>query len=184
MNFLQYSNLKGTHAYLSASNPHWLGYTEEQLILAYKRHQAAMWGTKLHEHAANSIELGIRLPDEQKTLNMYINDAIGYHMTPEQILYVSPNCYGTADAISFRHNQLRIHDLKTGITPAKMEQLLIYNAMFCMNYDIKPSDIDTELRLYQGNDIIAYKPEIDDIVPIMDKMETFDRIINELKAEG
>ena len=47
-------------------------------------------------------------------------------MTPEQILYYSDNCFGTADAILFRNNFLRIHDLKTGKIPAHMEQLEIY----------------------------------------------------------
>ena len=30
----------------------------------------------------------------------YVNDGVGFKLTPEQILYYSPYCYGTADAIS------------------------------------------------------------------------------------
>ena len=100
---------------------------------------------------------------------MYVNDAIGYKMTPEQILYYSDNCFGTADAITFRNGLLRIHDLKTGVTPAHMEQLEIYVALFCLEYKIKPSDIDVELRLYQLDEILVHKPMADEIVPIIDK---------------
>lgn len=183
MNFLKHSNLEGAHAFLGASNYHWLGYDEEKLASAYTKRIATLKGTKLHALAAQCIEMGVRLPKSQKTLNMYVNDAIGFKMTPEQILYYSNNCFGTADAISFRSNTLRIHDLKTGTTPAHMEQLLIYNALFCLEYKIKQSDIESELRIYQGNDIVIFKPSVDDIAPIMDKIITFDRIINELKEQ-
>jgi hypothetical protein len=37
---------------------------------------------------------------------MYVNDAIGYQMTPEQPIYYSENCVGTADAISFKNDFL------------------------------------------------------------------------------
>jgi hypothetical protein len=114
---------------------------------------------------------------------MYVNDAIGYRMKPEQVLYYSDNCFGTADAISFRNNFLRIHDLKTGVTPAKMEQLLIYAALFCLEYRIKPSDIEIELRIYQNDDYIFANPTAEDIVPIMDKIITFDKLIDKLKYE-
>jgi hypothetical protein len=114
---------------------------------------------------------------------MYVNDAIGYKMTPEQPLYYSENCFGTCDAISFRKNQLRIHDLKTGVTPAHMEQLLIYASLFCLEYGIKPSSIEAELRIYQSDDIIGYIPEPEEIVHVMDKIIYFDNIIKELKAE-
>ena len=183
MNFQKHSNLKDAHAFLGASNYHWLGYDEEKLATAYAKRKAVIEGTKLHALAASLIEMGVKLPKSRKTLNMYVNDAIGFKMTPEQILYFSNNCFGTADAISFRQNKLRIHDLKTGQTPAHMEQLLIYNALFCLEYKIKPSDIETELRLYQSNDVIIFKPEIEDIAPIIDKIITFDRIINELKEQ-
>lgn len=39
---------------------------------------------------------------------------------------------------------LRIHDLKTGISPVHMDQLLIYAALFCLEYKIKPGSIDTD----------------------------------------
>ena len=138
-------------------------------------------GTILHDYAAQSIRLGQKLPKSRKTLNMYVNDAIGYKMTPEQVLYYSDNCFGTADAICFRNNLLRIHDLKTGVIPAHMEQLEIYAALFCLEYKIKPGDIDMELRLYQSGEILYHKPTVEDIAPIMDKIISFDKIINRIK---
>ena len=105
-------------------------------------------------------------------------------MKPEQVLYYSDNCFGTADAIIFRNNLLRIHDLKTGVTRAHMEQLEIYAALFCLEYNKKPSDSDMELRIYQNNEIIVHNPTVEDILPIMDKIITFDKIIDKMKIEG
>lgn len=114
---------------------------------------------------------------------MYVNDAIGFKMKPEQVLFYSENCYGTTDAIAFRNGLLRIHDLKTGITPAHMEQLEIYAALFCLEYKIKPSDIEMELRLYQKNEVLFHNPTAEDIVPITDKIITFDKVINKIKEQ-
>ena len=60
-----------------------------------------------------------------ETLLPFVNDAIGFRMYPEIILYYSINCFGTTDAIIFDefNKILRIHDFKSGITPAKMDQL-------------------------------------------------------------
>jgi len=140
-------------------------------------------GTELHEFAAQCIRLGQKLPKSRKTLNMYVNDAIGFRMTPEQPLYYSENCFGTADAISFRNKMLRIHDFKSGVVPAHMEQLEIYAALFCLEYKVNPADIDIELRIYQSDQILYHNPTAEDIVPIMDKIITFDRLINKIKSE-
>ena len=88
-------------------------------------------------------------------------------------LFYSENCFGTTDAIVFRNRMLRIHDLKTGVIPAHMEQLEIYAALFCLEYKIKPADIDIELRIYQSNQILYENPTAEIIVPIMDKIITF-----------
>lgn len=104
-------------------------------------------------------------------------------MTPEQILFYSDNCFGTADAIAFRGDLLRIHDLKTGAIPAHMEQLEVYAALFCLEYKVKPADIRMELRLYQSDDILVANPTVEDIAPIMDKIITFDKIINKIKEQ-
>lgn len=183
MKWNKHFDLKGQHAFLGASKFHWVNYTEDKLTEAYKRYTAAQRGTILHDFAAQCIELGQRLPRSQKTLNMYVNDAIGYKMKPEQILYYSENCFGTADAISFRNGLLRIHDLKTGVTPTHMEQLMIYAALFCLEYRTKPAEINMELRIYQNDDISIYNPEVDEIVPIIDKIISFDKIITRIKSE-
>ena len=183
MNFNRHFDLEGRHAFLGASKYNWINYSEEQLETADLRFQAVQKGTELHEFARRCIELGQKLPKSRKTLNMYVNDAIGFRMTPEQPLYYSENCFGTADAISFRHSFLRIHDYKSGQTPAHMEQLLIYAALFCLEYDIRPNDIQTELRIYQFNEIIADNPGAADILPVMDKIVRYDKIINALKEQ-
>lgn len=181
MNFNKHSGLEGQHAFLGASKYHWINYDENKVADAYLKFLATQRGTVLHEFAANCITLGQKLPKSQKTLNMYVNDAIGYKMIPEQILFYSENCFGTADAISFRNDFLRIHDLKTGAIPVHMEQLEIYAALFCLEYHIKPSDISMELRIYQNNEILYHNPTVEDIAPIMDKIITFDKTINKLK---
>jgi len=176
-------DLQGKHAYLGASKYHWLNYDDEKMALAYKRYLAIERGTKLHAFAAQCIELGQPLPDEPKTLNMYVNDSIKLKMKSEQVLYYSDNCFGTADAICFRNKKLRIHDLKTGEVPAHMEQLIIYASLFCLEYKVKPGDISFELRIYQNDDALVCNPTAEDILPVMDKIKVADRIINKIKVE-
>lgn len=183
MIFNKHSILEGKHAFLSASKYHWINYDDEKITESYLRHQATLRGTILHDFACQCIQLGQKLPKSRKTLNMYVNDAIGFKMQPEQVLYYSDNCFGTADAIIFRNNLLRIHDLKTGITKAHMEQLEVYAALFCLEYNKRPSDIEIELRIYQNNEVIVHNPTAEDIVPIMDKIITFDKLINRIKME-
>ena len=161
------------HAFLSASKYHWVNYDEDKIVSVYNNWLAKQKGTELHEFAKRCIQLGQKLPRSEKSLNMYINDAIGFRMTPEQPLYYSPNAFGTADAISFRRDVLRIHDLKTGATKTSMVQLEIYAAFFCLEYDINPNNINIELRIYQNNEILVHEPEtipdLIDIVIIQDK---------------
>lgn len=181
MNFNKHYNINGSHAFLGASKYHWVNYDEEKLVLAYNRFLAKEKGTRLHDYACESIRLGIRLPKTKKTLNMYVNDAIGFRMEPEQPLFYSENCFGTADAISFRQNFLRIHDLKTGLVKGSVTQLEIYAALFCLEYDISPNSIDIELRIYQTDEILIHEPNREDILYIMDKIIVFDREIDKLK---
>ena len=180
MLFNNHKDLEGSHAFLGASKYHWINYDPEKLAATYKNYLATLKGTELHDFAAKAINLGVKLPKAKKTLNMYVNDAIGYSMTPEQVLYYSPNCFGTADSISFRNNFLRIHDLKTGETPAHIEQLMIYAALFCLEYKVKPGEIKFELRIYQFDDIMICNPTAEDILPIMDNIISFDKIINDI----
>lgn len=189
MHFNKHLDLQGSHAFLSPSNYHWVNYTEEKLDARFLTAMAAAKGTELHEFAAQAIKLGIRLKGVKTTLNMFVNDAIGFGMIPEQVLFYSPNAFGTADAIKFkratRGNKplLMIFDLKTGVTPTKMKQLEVYSALFCLEYDYKPTELDFELRIYQNDEVDIYNPDIDDIMHIMDRITTFDRRIEELKAE-
>ena len=170
MIFNKHSALEGQHAFLGASKYHWINYDESKVAESYSKFLATQKGTE---------------PKSQKTLNMYVNDAIGFKMIPEQPLFYSENCFGTTDAIVFRNRMLRIHDLKTGVIPAHMEQLEIYAALFCLEYNVKPGDIEMELRLYQSDEILYHNPTAMDILPIMDKIITFDKVINKIKdSEG
>lgn len=184
MNFNMHSELEGLHAFLSASKYHWINYNEDQLYSSYINYTAAQRGTILHEFAKSCIDLGQRLPDTRQTLNMYVNDAIGFKLTPEQVLYYSPYCFGTADAIGFRDKKLRIHDLKTGSGPTHMEQLKVYAALFCLEYDVNVSDIEIELRIYQNDEVRVHEPEVDEIIPITDKIITSSRLIEEWESRS
>ena len=181
MIFNRHSDVEGLHAFLGASQYHWLNYDEEKLIDRYQTHMATMKGTILHEFASQAIDLGVKLKENNQTLNMYVNDAIGFKMQTEKVLYYSENCFGTADAICFRNDTLRIHDLKTGVTPAHFEQLMIYAALFCLEYKYKPSEIRIILRIYQNDDFREIEPTVEDIAPIMDKIITFDKLIKKIK---
>lgn len=184
MLFNRHSNLEGTHAFLGASNYHWINYDDDKLDRAFLIAQAARRGTELHEFARTAIRLGIKLPDTPTTMNMYVNDAIGFRMVPEQILFYSVNCYGTADTISFRREKLRIHDLKTGVTKTSESQLYVYAALFCLEYGLKPHEISTELRIYQNDEVRIYEADPDVIAHIMDKITSFDKRIEALKQEA
>jgi Protein of unknown function (DUF2800) len=145
---------------------------------------AAKRGDDLHTFAAEAIRLGVKLPKNTKTLNTYINDAIGFRMKPEQTLYYSENCFGTADAIAFRKNLLRIHDLKTGLIETSVRQLEVYAALFCLEYHTKPFDIDIELRIYQNDETQIFETDPDVIMHIMDKIVMFDKRITVIRMEA
>lgn len=183
MRFIDHSDLKDKHAFLSASNSSWLRYTDDKLVARYDVFQNAVRGTKLHALAKDAIDLKVKFADTPQTINMYVNDAIGFKMNTEQVLYYSPNCFGTADTISFRRRFLRIHDLKTGSHTAKMEQLVVYAALFCLEYRVKPKDINIELRIYQNDDVMVYTPDNEEIDIIVEKIIEFDKLLERLKAE-
>lgn len=190
MRFNPHFELQGKHATLMApSNYSWLNYDEDKMGKTVFTSQAARLGDRKHALAAELIALRTKLPDIKKTMNMYVNDAIGFKMQPEQSLYYSPNCFGTADAISFRQDaitgrwMLRIHDLKTGSTRTSMKQLEIYAVIFCIEYNFNPEDIDIELRIYKSDDVEVYVPDLDDLNHIHDKIITYDRLINQIDKE-
>lgn len=183
MNFNKHWQQEGKHAFLSASKYSWINYSEEHLLESYRNYLAVQRGTRLHAFAAECINLGQTLPKTRShiTLNEYVNDAIGYRMTPEQVLYYSDNAFGTTDSISFRNNILRISDLKTGANPAHMEQLYIYAALFCLEYKMNPEDLDDIiLRIYQNNDILEEHADPKVVRDIMAKTILFDKLINDM----
>jgi hypothetical protein len=158
------------------------------MVESYANKKAADMGTILHAWAKSTIDLGIKQPRSQKTLYAYINDAIGFKMSTEVVLYYSDRFFGTADAISYRKKpdgryELRIHDLKTGKTSVKMEQLEIYAALFCLEYSVDPKSIDIELRIYQNDDVQIHFPSADDILQIMDKIVYSDKILQKFDYE-
>lgn len=168
----QHLELVGRHAFLSPSRKYWHSWDDETLIARHDSYYAKYRGTELHEQAAIDIlfgeKYGVKRPQSKTTYNMYVNDAIGYRMRPEQPLYYSSEAFGTADAISFNRNVLRIHDLKTGTTPADMSQLIDYAALFCLEYGYDPQDLKFKLRIYQSNEIFELEPTGDEVQASMD----------------
>ena len=186
MEFYKHHNLEGLHAPFSASQSHWLRYDDEKAIDIYRNKKASVLGTRLHEWAAETINLGIKQARSNKTLYSYVNDAIGFKMSTEVVLYYSDRFFGTADAICFRNGVLRIHDLKTGKVGKiedHIEQLEIYAALFCLEYKIKPGEIKMELRVYKNDQVLVHEPEADDIVPIMDKIVHLNKILEQIDEE-
>lgn len=205
MNWNKHTALEGAHAFLSASKYAWLNKTNEELIDAYKNSYAQAIGTMLHAYAADSIRFRERLRKTDAkgvkfdlmrrgvpeyaidihgvfpNLMAYVNDAIGFQMDPEVVLYYSDLCFGTADSIQLDGDTLRIHDLKTGSTPAKMDQLLVYAALFYLEYGYKPERLNTELRIYQSDEILVLEPEAIDIRAVMDQIVEKNRVLQELK---
>lgn len=183
MRFNNHRNLEGLHAPFSPSQSSWLRYDDNKVVEVYTNKKASEMGTLLHAWAKQTIDLKIKQPKSRKTIYAYVNDAIGFNMNTEVVLYYSDRFFGTADAISFRNGELRIHDLKTGKIPAHMEQLEVYAALFCLEYKVKPGDINFELRIYQNDDILVHNPTAEDILPIMDKIVHLDKILKKLDYE-
>ena len=183
MIFNRHSELEGKHAFLSPSKYHWINYDDDKFDATYRTQLAAARGTRLHALAMEHILLGVKLPRTTQTLDAYVNDAIGYRMTPELTLYYSPFCFGQVDALCFRKNVLRIHDLKTGVTKASFKQLMVYAALFCLEYDVKPGQIDIELRIYQNDEVSVYVPDVIDIINIMGTIKRFSERIERIRSE-
>ena len=214
MNFNDHSKYKDQHAFLSPSKYSWINYDAETLYSRFKAQYAAPIGTILHGIAASHIDLGfklfkkderdvlyeilkiikdndLRIPrsvvdikDEFINLAQFVNDAIGFGMKSEQPLLYSDNCFGTADAISFNNNLLRIHDYKSGSIPAHMDQLDIYSALFCLEYKKNPNEIQIEERIYQFGEIVVSNPPPELILLIMEKIIANDKMIEKFKNEG
>jgi len=194
----EHSDLKGKHAVLGASQHAWLNDDDKKLVQRYFNSYATEIGTAVHEYAGKRIYRRMGLLDnisEKNALLMYllekdipwkaieidrlfynvlpyVNDAIGYKMRVEQPLWYSDLSFGTADAISYSRNVLRIHDLKTGLSPASMDQLMVYAGWFFLEYrkQINFQKSKTELRIYQNQEVLCYTPTNQDISGIMEKI--------------
>lgn len=185
MSFNKNSNIVGQHAFLSPSTYNWLDAEPEKLVQLWHSRQQARLGDELHDLAQRLINLGVKLPDKSKTLNMYVNDAIGYRMSPEVPLFYTRDCFGTADAVCIRDGLLRIHDLKTGITAASMKQLLIYAGIFFFEYGdfYSPKTTKVILRIYQNDGIDELQPDPSDMFAVMSKMRSAAQTIASLREE-
>lgn len=182
MEFNRHLDLEGLHAPFSASSSSWIRYSDEKALDVYLNKKASERGTRMHAWAKETIDLGIKQPRSKKTIYAYVNDAIGFKMNTEVVLFYSVRFFGTADAISFRNNTLRIHDLKTGKLKAHIEQLLVYAALFCLEYKVKPESIEIELRIYQNDEILYHKPDAEEVRVIMNKIVHLDTMLS--KYEG
>lgn len=165
---------RGDHAVFSPSQYSWINYSPEKLLEVFKNKQAAKKGTEDHDFAAMCIKRRQRLWRSKRTLESYVNDAVGFGMDPEVLLYYSPFFYGWCDAILYdeRNKILRIHDLKTGVNPASMCQLEIYAALFFLEYGdrykISPFSVNIELRIYQSDEVNIAQPLGERIKELMD----------------
>lgn len=186
MNFVKHLKLEGLHAPFSPSQSSWLRYDDAKALEVYRNKQAARIGSQLHDWAKTTIDLGIKQPKSKKTLYAYVNDAIGFKMDTEVVLFYSERFFGTADAICFRNNYLRIHDLKTGNSGKiedHMEQLEIYAALFCLEYKFKPSDIGMELRVYKNDEVLVHNPDPEDIIAVMEKIVHLNKLLEHYEME-
>ena len=214
MIFNRHFQQEGKHAVLSASSWRWVTDDQESLVKRLSSQYAQAIGTILHGIACKHIKFMIKLNKYDKknvmldlldsgipgfvfdnidfdamfeNLMVYVNDSIGFRMQPEVVLYYTDNFFGTADAISYNENTrvLRIHDYKSGVIPAHIEQLEIYAALFCLEYRIKPHEIaETDLRIYQRGEVLCHGPGPEEIREVADKIVSFDKFINQLKQEG
>lgn len=183
MIFNPHSAFAGKHAFLSPSQYHWINYDYAKLESKYRSARNAAKGTALHALAHNAINLGVKLSSANKGLARYVNDAIHYNMESEQTLYYSENCFGQADAISFRRKTLRIHDLKTGIGKTSVHQLEVYAALFCLEYDYSPHEIDMEFRIYQFDEPDIFDGDPNVVLDIMQTIVEFDMRVEFMKEK-
>lgn len=207
MRWNDHSKFTGTHAFLSASKPTWLKKDEDELRELKTNSYAQNIGTLIHAYAADCIkyreklkkqdmhgvkfdlmrngipEYAIDIQRMYPTIMSYVNDSIGFGLDPEIILWYSDQCYGTADAINLDGKTLRIHDLKTGVTMPKMDQLLVYAALFFLEYNCKPENILSELRIYYSDEILVYEPEAEEIREVMKQIIEKDRVLQSMNQE-
>lgn len=175
----------GDHAFLGASSHAWYNYDDEKLLKVFINKLAASRGTALHDLACKLIKMKVKLPEDGSTLSLYVNESIEFCLRPEEKLYYSKYAYGTADCIDFEDGILRVSDLKTGKTKVSFLQLMIYAALFLLCYPEIPLRMvkKIELRIYQNDGVLLENPKIDEILPIMDKIKRYSRILEEFENQ-
>lgn len=198
MKWNNHKDYEGRHAFMGGSNYHWLNYDNEAFENRYYSQYSQSIGTALHQLAHDCIVSNIKLnkhdihliemamfkayiprdaydPNYLLTnLIPFVNDAIGFHMSSEILLFVNEFCFGTVDAIAYNdfEKTLRVHDYKSGMIPAKIEQCYIYMAMFCIEYKIDPRKLKLlEARIYQNCECLIDNPSSDIILDIMNRIE-------------
>ena len=177
-----YSHLRGLHAFLSPSKYHWLNYDSDKLVSSYRNYRKVSLGTQYHALAEQLIKLAVRLPNTGASLNAFVNDAIGFRMASEVLLYYSARCFGTADAISFDNGVLRIHDLKTGVSQGSMNQLLVYAGLFCLDYKMEAKELEeVYLRIYHDGETIEFSPSPEDVFDVVYRIKEADKIIEAIE---
>lgn len=179
--FNNHWQVEGKHAFLGASKYHWIRYDLEKMKRIWENKFKSEKGTRLHKLAAFCIKERVKLADNGTTLSMYVNDAIGFRMTPEQVLMYNDDCFCTPDAISFDKSTLRVHDLKTGEHPASFDQTRIACALFCLEYKINPYDIEMIMRIYQSDQIFELPAEPKEIKEIMKTIGLFTKEIQKMR---
>lgn len=198
MIFNDHSELKGKHAVLGASKHAWLNDDDNKLIQRYVNSFSVEIGTAVHEYACKRIDKKLKLLDNISEKNAlllylldkgipwnvididrlfynlmpYVNDAIGYKMIPELVIKYSDALFGTADAVIYSRNTLRIHDLKTGTMPADMDQLMIYAGLFFLEYkrQVNFQKSRVELRIYQNQEVLCHTPSLNDVSGVMERI--------------
>lgn len=181
LTFRYHPGMDNKHAFLGASKYHWVNYDMEKMERIFENQFASILGSRKHVWAAEAIRLGLRQKENNMTLNAYINDAIRFRMTPEVVLFFNDDFFGTADAVVFSKNILRVHDLKTGIHPGDLRQIKIYFVLFCLEYKINPYDIEMIGRIYQNDEIIEFIGDPKEIRDLMEKAKLFTKRIEEMR---
>lgn len=198
MKWNDHKEYEGKHAFMGGSNYHWLNYDSQAFENRYYSRYSQDIGTTLHQlahecivnrikinkHDIHLIEMAMNkafIPKDAYDPNLilmnlipFVNDAIGFHMSSEVLLFVNQFCFGTADAIGYNEIErtLRVHDYKSGSTPAKIEQCYIYIAMFCIEYKVDPRKLKLiEARIYQNCECLIDNPSADVILDIMSVIE-------------
>lgn len=206
MQWNKHLSFEGKHALLSPSKHSWINDSDEEFMQRLCNSYLATMGTLIHKECRDFIfykrpmtknerrymevrlmsqgipEAVFEVVDFEKifaNVCNYVKDAVSFRMDPEVVLFYSELCFGTSDAILYDEKKriLRVHDLKTGFTPAKMDQLYIYAALFFLEYSyVKMSDTKIELCIYQNNEVVIDEPGIDIILPIMETIKRFNNI--------